>query len=71
MLIPEITIIIGFIVFSFGALGSMFAPNFWTLIGTRCVEALGASVMLSNAQAIIATIFKNARRGKAVCWGLQ
>ena len=57
---------VGFMVFSLGALGSMFSQTFWTLIGARCIEALGASVMLSNAQAIIATIFKNARRGKAL-----
>ena len=56
----------GFLVFAIGALCSIFAPNFWTLILARCFEALGASVMLSNAQAIIATIFKNARRGKAL-----
>ena len=57
---------IGFFVFAIGALASAFSINFWTLIASRCIEALGASVMLSNAQAIIATIFKNARRGKAL-----
>ena len=57
---------IGFITFAIGALFSYLAPNFGLLITARCIEALGASVMLSNAQAIIATIFKNARRGKAL-----
>ena len=56
----------GFIVFALGAFCSMVAPNFAMLILARCFEALGASIMLSNAQAIIATIFKNARRGKAL-----
>lgn len=57
---------VGFGVFAIGAFLSSIASNFNTLIAFRCLEALGASVMLSNAQAIIATIFKNARRGKAL-----
>lgn len=56
----------GFLIFAMGAFFSMTAPTFTTLVGARCFEALGASIMLSNAQAIIATIFKNARRGKAL-----
>ena len=56
----------GFLVFAIGALMSMLSLNFWWLIFARCFEALGASVMLSNAQAIIATVFKNERRGKAL-----
>lgn len=56
----------GFLVFAIGAALNMTAGNFIQLITYRCIEALGASVMLSNAQAIIATIFKNERRGKAL-----
>lgn len=56
----------GFTIFALGALFSMFAPTFIILVIARCFEALGASIMLSNAQAIIATIFKNERRGKAL-----
>ena len=56
----------GFTVFALGALFSMLAPTFMILVLARCFEAIGASIMLSNAQAIIATIFKNARRGKAL-----
>lgn len=57
---------IGFLTFAIGAFLSMIAPNFPSLVAFRCLEALGASVMLSNAQAIIARIFKNERRGKAL-----
>lgn len=57
---------IGFSVFALGAFLSMIAPTYLTLVVFRCIEALGASVMLSNAQAIIARIFKNERRGKAL-----
>ena len=56
----------GYTLFAIGALLSMLAPNFGLLIAYRCLEALGASIMLSNAQAIIASIFKKARRGKAL-----
>lgn len=56
----------GFSVFAAGAFLSMIAPNYISLIAFRCLEALGASVMLSNAQAIIARIFKSERRGKAL-----
>lgn len=57
---------IGFAVFALGAFLSANSTSFGILIAFRCLEALGASIMLSNAQAIIATIFKNARRGKAL-----
>ncbi|MBP3924818.1 MFS transporter [bacterium] len=57
---------IGFGVFALGAFLSMLAPTFGLLVTARIIEALGASAMLSNAQAIIARIFKNERRGKAL-----
>lgn len=56
----------GFVVFALGAFLSSTAKSFELLIAFRCLEALGASVLLSNAQAIIASIFQNARRGKAL-----
>ena len=58
--------ITGFSMFALGALLNTTAHNFGLLIAYRCLEALGASIMLSNAQAIITTIFKNERRGKAL-----
>lgn len=56
----------GFGIFAIGAFGSMLAPSFGFLICARVIEALGASIMLSNAQAIIARIFKDKNRGKAL-----
>lgn len=56
----------GFILFAIGAFLNTTAPTFGLLVTYRCIEALGASIMLSNAQAIIAGIFKNERRGKAL-----
>lgn len=57
---------VGFGIFAMGAFLCTIAHRYELLIFYRCVEALGASMMLSNAQAIIATIFKGARRGKAL-----
>lgn len=57
---------VGFSLFALGAFLNTTADSFPRLIAYRCLEALGASIMLSNAQAIIATIFKNERRGKAL-----
>lgn len=57
---------IGFTTFAVGAFLNTTANSFGLLIAYRCLEALGASIMLSNAQAIIAGIFKNERRGKAL-----
>lgn len=57
---------IGFLIFAIGAFLNTTATHFLALIAYRCIEALGASVMLSNAQAIIASIFKNEKRGKAL-----
>ena len=56
----------GFLIFALGSFLNTTATTFGLLITYRCIEALGASIMLSNAQAIIATIFKNERRGKAL-----
>lgn len=57
---------VGFSLFALGAFLNTTAYSFGLLIAYRCLEALGASIMLSNAQAIIATIFKKERRGKAL-----
>ena len=56
----------GFAMFALGAFLNTTANNFGLLIAYRCLEALGASIMLSNAQAIIASIFKKEKRGKAL-----
>lgn len=57
---------LGFSIFALGAFLNTTAPTFGLLVTYRCIEAIGASIMLSNAQAIIAGIFKKERRGKAL-----
>ena len=56
----------GFLIFALGALLSFTAKDLHSLIFYRCIEASGASILLANASAIIASIFKNAKRGKAL-----
>lgn len=56
----------GFLLFGLGAFLNSTAETYILLIIYRCIEALGASVMLSNAQAVIAGTFYGKRRGKAL-----
>ncbi len=56
----------GFLLFALGSFLNFTAQSFGLLVLYRCIEALGASIMISNASAIIATIFKNEKRGKAL-----
>lgn len=56
----------GFSLFALGSFLNFTAHNFYLLVFYRCIEALGASIMISNAPAIIASIFKSERRGKAL-----
>lgn len=57
---------IGFLVFAFGAFLNFTANNFYLLIFYRCIEAMGASIMIANGPATIATLFKGETRGKAL-----
>lgn len=61
---------LGFSIFALGAFLNTTAPTFGLLVTYRCIEAIGASIMLSNAQAIIAGIFKKrtARQSSGVKW---
>ena len=57
---------LGFTLFAIGALLNTFAPNFAFLIAFRCLEAIGASIMMANGPAVIAAMFKGENRGKAL-----
>lgn len=56
----------GFAIFALGAFLNFTANNFYLLISYRCLEALGASIMIANGMAVIATLFKGSDRGKAL-----
>ena len=56
----------GFIVFALGSFLSFLSPTLPLLIASRCVEAIGASILVSNSTSIIASLFRGAKRGKAL-----
>lgn len=56
----------GFLTFALGAMLCTISPNYMTLVISRCIEALGASIMLANGPAVIATLFHGKNRGKAL-----
>ena len=56
----------GFLIFALGAFLSFTAGNIYTLVGFRCLEAIGASIMIANGPSVIATLFNGADRGKAL-----
>ena len=56
----------GFFIFGLGAILNYLSPNFAMLITFRCIEAIGASIMLANGPAAIASMFKGKNRGKAL-----
>lgn len=56
----------GFLIFALGALLCCTANSFGLLILYRCIEATGASIMLSNAPAVIVSMFTGERRGQAL-----
>ena len=57
---------LGFFIFGLGAFLNYLSPNFGMLILFRCIEAIGASIMLANGPAAIATMFRGENRGKAL-----
>lgn len=57
---------IGFFIFAAGAFLNSTASSFYLLILYRCIEAIGASIMIANGPAVIATLFKGEDRGKAL-----
>lgn len=48
---------LGFIIFTLGSVLCGFAQDIWFLVGTRVVQAVGASMLMSNSAAIITAIF--------------
>ena len=68
----------GFLVYALGSLLCFFSHTLPLLIASRCVQAIGASILVSNSVSIIASLFRGAKRGKAQCahtlgkkWGMR
>ena len=56
----------GFLIFSGGSALCALSPNIDLLIGSRVVQAVGASLIMANSQAIITTTFPFHQRGRAL-----
>lgn len=56
----------GYLIFALGALFNTLSFNLITLIIARSIQALGASILLSNNYAIISSVFKGNNRAKAL-----
>lgn len=57
---------LGFILFAIGSALCALAGNMPVLIGTRVLQAIGASFLMANSQAIVAQIFPATERGRAM-----
>lgn len=55
----------GFLLFTVGSLLCGMSPSIFFLIGSRVLQAVGASMIQANSGAIIADMFSPNRRGKA------
>lgn len=57
---------IGFLIFIFGSLLCGVSDNIWFLVGSRIIQAVGASMLMANSAAIITGIFPPNERGRAL-----
>lgn len=58
--------ILGFAIFTASSLGCGVAPNLWTLIAMRVVQAIGAAALLSNSNVITLSVFPKEERAFAM-----
>lgn len=56
----------GFLLFGLGAFFNTISINFLMLLVSRCVEAIGGAVLISNSAALITLMFKGEKRGSAL-----
>jgi EmrB/QacA subfamily drug resistance transporter len=57
---------IGFLVFTLGSILCGVAQNIWFLVAARVLQAIGASMLMSNSVAIITANFPRDERGRAL-----
>jgi len=58
--------LLGFLTFTVGSALCGFSPTIYFLIGSRMIQGLGASALMVNGTAIIATVFPEKDRGQAL-----
>jgi EmrB/QacA subfamily drug resistance transporter len=57
---------IGFLIFTLGSIFCGLAQNIWFLVAARVLQAIGASILMSNSVAIITANFPRDERGRAL-----
>jgi EmrB/QacA subfamily drug resistance transporter len=57
---------IGFLIFTLGSILCGLAQNIWFLVAARVLQAIGASMLMSNSVAIITANFPRDERGRAL-----
>jgi EmrB/QacA subfamily drug resistance transporter len=58
--------LLGFLTFTIGSALCGFSPTIYFLIGSRILQGLGASALMVNGPAILATVYPEEERGKAL-----
>jgi len=58
--------LLGFLTFTVGSALCGFSPTIYFLVGSRMIQGLGASALMVNGTAIIATVFPEKDRGQAL-----
>ena len=56
----------GFLIFTIGSLLIALSTSFAALIAFRCVQGLGAAMIMANSQAMVRQVFPDKERGKAL-----
>src|SRR5712691_9799097 len=58
----------GLLIFMLGSALAGAAPTAWSLVVCRGVQGLGAAMLLASGQALIAEVFPEGQRGRAMAW---
>src|ERR687886_163893 len=58
----------GFVVFVLGSALCGFAPSPAFLVGSRALQAIGASMLIANSPAILTQAFPPSQRGRVLGW---
>lgn len=58
--------VLGFCVFGLASLGCSFAPSLAILIGSRCIQGVGAAMLMACTPALVTHIFPPNERGRAL-----
>lgn len=57
---------LGFFIFAVGSLLAAFSNSLTLLIISRCIQGVGATLIMANSQAMVRMLFPNQERGKAL-----